>query len=42
MKLDQLKAMLERWQKEKSVTMAYEVCEFLVKNLGMEDEDGEE
>lgn len=42
MKLDQLKAMLERWQKEKSVTMSYEICEFLVKNLGMEDKNGKE
>lgn len=33
-KLEQLKAMVAEWEKEKSLTLAYDICEFLRKNLG--------
>lgn len=33
-KLDQLKAMVAKWDEEKSLTLAYDICEFLSKNLG--------
>ncbi len=32
-KLEQLKAMIARWEEEKSLTLAYDICEFLSKNL---------
>lgn len=40
MKLDELKALVRAWTKEKSLTTAYEICEFLANNLNLEDEDG--
>jgi hypothetical protein len=38
-KLEQLKEMVARWEKEKSLMLAYDICEFLSKNL--EKSDGE-
>ena len=32
-KLEQLRAMVAEWDKEKSLTLAYDICEFLNKNL---------
>lgn len=32
-KLEQLKEMVARWEKEKSILLAYDICEFLSKNL---------
>ena len=32
-KLEQLKVMVAEWDKEKSLTLAYGICEFLSKNL---------
>ena len=37
MKLNELKAMVRAWKKEKSLTLAYDVCEFLANNLDLED-----
>lgn len=39
MKLNELKAMVRAWTKEKSLTTAYDICEFLAKNLNLEDGD---
>ena len=39
MKLNELKAMVRAWKKEKSLILAYDVCEFLANNLDLEDED---
>lgn len=39
MKLNELKAMVRAWEKEKSLTLAYDVCEFLANNLDLEDSD---
>lgn len=39
MKLNELKAMVRAWKKEKSLTLAYDVCEFLASNLDLEDGD---
>lgn len=39
MKLNELKAMVRAWKKEKSLTTAYDICEFLVENLDLEDSD---
>lgn len=39
MKLDELKAMVRAWKKEKSLTIAYDICEFLANNLNLEDGD---
>lgn len=36
-KLNELKAMVRAWKKEKSLTLAYDVCEFLANNLDLED-----
>lgn len=38
-KLEQLKKMLRKWKPSRSITIAYEVCDFLYNNLDMEDED---
>ena len=38
MKLNELKALVRAWKKEKSLTTAYEICEFLANNLELEDE----
>lgn len=37
-KLQELKAMVRAWTKEKSLTIAYDICEFLANNLDLEDE----
>lgn len=39
MKLDELKAMVRAWKKEKGLTLAYDICEFLANNLDLEDGD---
>lgn len=38
MKLNELKALVRAWKREKSVAVAYEVCEFLANNLDLEGE----
>ena len=38
MKLNELKALVRAWQKERSVTIAYDICTFLAENLNLEDE----
>ena len=37
MKLNELKAMVRAWKREKSMAVAYEICEFLANNLNLED-----
>ena len=37
MKLEQLKKLVRDWKKQKSLTIAYDICEFLAKNLNLED-----
>lgn len=32
-KLEQLKVMVAEWEEEKNLTLAYDICEFLSKNL---------
>ena len=32
-KLEQLKVLVRKWEKEKGMAVAYEICEFLSKNL---------
>ena len=39
MKLNELKAMVRAWKKEKSLTLADDVCEFLENNLDLEGGD---
>lgn len=36
MKLNELKAMVRAWKREKSMAVAYEICEFLANNLDLE------
>lgn len=38
MKLNELKALVSAWRREKSMAVAYEVCEFLANNLDLEGE----
>lgn len=38
-KLEQLKEMVARWEKEKSILLAYDICEFLSKNLKDDTQD---
>ena len=38
MKLNELKAMVRAWKKEKSLILAYDICEFLANNLDLEEE----
>lgn len=33
-KLEQLQSMVEKWRESHSLTTAYDICEFLAKNLG--------
>ena len=33
-KLEQLQIMVEKWRESHSLTTAYDICEFLAKNLG--------
>ena len=37
-KLEQLKQMVAKWDEEKSIFLAYDICEFLSKNLGKSNE----
>ena len=37
MKLNELKALVRAWKKEKSMAVACEVCEFLANNLNLDD-----
>lgn len=39
MKLNELKAMVRAWKKQKGLTLAYDICEFLSNNLDLEDGD---
>ena len=39
MKLNELKALVRAWKKEKSLTLSYDICEFLVNNLNLEEDD---
>lgn len=39
MKLNELKAMVRAWKKEKGLALAYDICEFLANNLNLEDDD---
>lgn len=38
MKLNELKALVRAWGREKSMAVAYEICEFLANNLNLEEE----
>lgn len=39
-KLEQLKKMVKAWKLSRSITKAYEICDFLYENLDLgEDED---
>lgn len=38
MKLDQLKKMVKEWKKQKGLSTAYDICEFLASNLDLEEE----
>lgn len=37
MKINKLRAMLRQWKKDKSIILAYEICEFLVENMSLEE-----
>lgn len=37
-KLEQLKVLVRKWEQEKSMAVAYEICEFLSKNLEKSDD----
>lgn len=39
MKLNELKAMVRAWKKQKVLTLAYDICEFLANNLDLEEEE---
>ena len=39
MKLEQLKKLVRDWKKQKSLTTAYDICEFLANNLDLEGEE---
>lgn len=41
-KLEQLKEMLKKWRPSRSITVAYDVCDFLYKNLDMGDEKSDD
>ena len=32
-RLEQLKVLVRKWEREKGMAVAYEICEFLSKNL---------
>lgn len=38
-KLEQLKEMVAKWEREKSLMLAYDICEFLSKNLNNDTKD---
>lgn len=43
MKLDELKTMLRTWECSRSLVVATDICDFLVKNLNLkEGENGQE
>lgn len=35
MKMDELKEMLRAWEAHRGITEAYDICEFLLKNLDL-------
>ena len=37
--LEQLKTMLKRWKTEKGIDQANDICEWLVANLNLENEN---
>lgn len=37
-KLEQLKKSVREWNETRSIALAFEICEFLAKNLGGEHE----
>lgn len=37
MKIDKLRAMLRQWKEDKSIILAYDICEFLVENMSLEE-----
>ena len=36
MKLEKLKEMVKEWEEKRSLTLAYDICEFLAENLNLE------
>lgn len=38
-KLEELKKMVKAWKPGRSITKAYEICDFLYENLDLEDGD---
>lgn len=38
-KLGQLKVLVRKWEQEKGMAVAYEICEFLSKNLKDDTQD---
>lgn len=38
-KLEQLKVLVRKWEREKGMAVAYEICEFLSKNLKDDTQD---
>lgn len=38
-KLEQLKVLVRKWEREKGMAVAYEICEFLSKNLNHDTQD---
>lgn len=38
-KLEQLKVLVRKWEQEKGMAVAYEICEFLSKNLKDDTQD---
>lgn len=38
-KMQELKAMVRAWTKEKNLTTAYDICEFLANNLDLREEE---
>lgn len=40
-KLEELKNMVKAWKPSRSITMAYEICDFLYENLDLGEDDDE-
>lgn len=38
-KLEELKKMVKAWKPSRSITAAYEICDFLYENLDLEGKD---
>lgn len=38
-KLEQLKVLVRKWEQEKGMAVAYDICEFLSKNLEKSDDN---